>query len=421
METAAGRVLKHLAEQLTEVAEVFAAAGHELFFVGGIVRDALMGEATQGDVDLTTNARPAEIKMLLEPLATVTWNQGEKFGTIGGKVGGFDVEVTTYRGENYQENSRNPEVHFGDSLEEDLKRRDFSINAMAVSVETLELVDPFHGLEDLRSATLRTPFDPLVSFTDDPLRVLRAARFAARMNLAIDPALADAAAQSSSRLSVVATERIAGELLKLLATEDPTMGLQFLLEVGAWRKIFGWEWNQEQLKTLCGSLGELDASQRLVAALYFSPDHEQSLQRLSLSSSESRHARTVLRSIQLLRDRTADKPLLRSLLVSSSKGRKAGSAIESSMLSAIGVGLALNLSARRFSRARDLLSEMKSDNELDNLTPPISGTELITRFQLQEGPEVGRLLGLVQTQIIDKGPLPVSEVWQYLDDELNNN
>src|SRR5919202_3278954 len=160
---------------LVRLGEAFRRAGHELYLVGGFVRDALEGNAGQ-DVDATTGARPAQIKKLLRPVAEYLWTVGERFGTIGARVGPYDVEVTTYRSDLYAQGSRHPEVRFGDSLMEDLSRRDFTINAIAADAGTGEIRDPFDGRWDLESGVIRPVGDPLARMRDDPLRMLRAVR-----------------------------------------------------------------------------------------------------------------------------------------------------------------------------------------------------------------------------------------------------
>jgi poly(A) polymerase len=238
--------LAALGEWAHPVAEAFAQAGFSLYAVGGSVRDAFLGETKDDfEIDFTTNARPDDIAALMKPLCTGLWEQGRSFGTIGGllKANGLKAEITTFRSEAYVDHSRKPAVAWGDSLESDLSRRDFTINAMAIDVIALQrmaegqdavdfLVDPFYGRVDLLARRLRAPIDPLVLFADDPLRLLRAARFAARLDLAIDPELEAAAAAMAPKLSIVSAERIQGELDLLMVTKKPSIGLDFLVRTG---------------------------------------------------------------------------------------------------------------------------------------------------------------------------------------------
>jgi poly(A) polymerase len=230
--------------------ERFAAAGHRLFVVGGAVRDLVAGKAGDAlphadggedadgpprpDVDLTTDAEPERIKAVVGPVADAIWTQGERFGTIGCSVGGTLYEITTHRAEAYRPDSRKPEVVFSTEVEADLSRRDFTVNAMALEVTTSEpvLIDPFDGVDDLLAGRLRTPLDPETSFTDDPLRMLRAARFIAGYGLQPDPELVAAVRSGADRLDIVSAERIRDELCKLVMVEDPSAGLWFVADTG---------------------------------------------------------------------------------------------------------------------------------------------------------------------------------------------
>ena len=227
-------VAPELVEEVRPLASRFHDAGFQLYLVGGIVRDQLLGRTLDdgADIDLTTDARPSEIKRLVAPLAEAVWTQGERFGTIGCHIGGRAYEITTHRGESYDPQSRKPEVQFGDVIDEDLARRDFTVNAMAVALPDGVLIDPFGGAADLDGGRLRTPLAPEVSFSDDPLRMLRAARFLAGYELAPDAALVAAVAAFAPRLSIVSVERRRDELDKMLAVADPRAGLQFFLDHG---------------------------------------------------------------------------------------------------------------------------------------------------------------------------------------------
>ena len=211
--------------------EAFQAAGFELAVVGGPVRDALLGRETH-DLDFTTNAQPDEILAIVKPLASAHWDIGRAFGTIGARVQGEQVEITTYRADSYDGLTRKPVVEFGDSIDGDLLRRDFTVNAMALSVPETKLVDPTGGVEDLVAGILRTPIDPAVSFGDDPLRMLRAARFSSQLEFAIDDATFAAIEQLRETLSIVSPERVQSELIRLMSTADPVRGLRVLVDSG---------------------------------------------------------------------------------------------------------------------------------------------------------------------------------------------
>ena len=225
--------LRPLVAETAELASRFDTAGHRLYLVGGVVRDAVLGRLRDdGDLDFTTDALPDDTERLVADLADAVWTQGRRFGTIGMRVAGRTIEITTHRAEAYHADSRHPDVVFADAIEADLSRRDFTVNAMAIRLPDLTLVDPFDGVGDLGAYRLRTPLAPEQSFSDDPLRMLRAARFMAGYGLAPDQALFDAVVALRSRLDIVSDERIRDELDKLLAVEDPTEGLWFLVNTG---------------------------------------------------------------------------------------------------------------------------------------------------------------------------------------------
>ncbi len=211
----------------------FTAAGHDLHLVGGSVRDLLIGRGgTSPDLDFTTNARPEQVLAVARGLGAEPWDVGIAFGTVGLQLGGVACEVTTYRSEVYEPDSRNPTVRFGDSLTGDLLRRDFTVNAMAVSVPGLVFADPYGGLADLASGRLRTPAPATESFSDDPLRMLRAARFAAQLGLQPDDGVLAAMSALADRLGIVAPERVRDELVKTMCAEDPVAGLELLVDTG---------------------------------------------------------------------------------------------------------------------------------------------------------------------------------------------
>jgi poly(A) polymerase len=211
--------------------ELFAAAGHDLALVGGSVRDALLGRLGD-DLDFTTDARPEQIIRIVKPWAEAVWDVGIAFGTVGCQKDGLKLEITTYRSEAYDRDSRKPVVDYGDSLEGDLLRRDFTVNAMAVRLPGIVFVDPFHGFEDLARKVLRTPGTPQDSFGDDPLRMLRAARFAAQLGFEVAPEVEAAMRAMAGRLEIVSVERISAEFAKLLLGADPRRGLGLLVDTG---------------------------------------------------------------------------------------------------------------------------------------------------------------------------------------------
>ena len=218
--------------EVRPLADRFADAGFRTYLVGGTVRDLLLGRAIDGDFDLTTDARPDDIERLVTGWADAVWTTGKRFGTIGCQKAGREYEITTHRAEAYAPDSRKPDVRFADEIDADLSRRDFTVNAMALALPEPVLIDPFDGAADLAAKRLRTPLSPDESFTDDPLRMLRAARFMSAYDLEPDDALVDAVGRLHDRLEIVSAERIRVELDKLLVSHDPARGLWFLVGTG---------------------------------------------------------------------------------------------------------------------------------------------------------------------------------------------
>jgi poly(A) polymerase len=216
---------------VSRLANAFAAAGHELALVGGPVRDAFLDRVTN-DLDFTTDADPDEILTIVKPIAEAHWDIGRAFGTIGAIIAGETVEITTYRADSYDGESRKPDVVFGESLEDDLLRRDFTVNSLALRLPQMTLVDPSGGIDDLLVGRLRTPAAPEVSFADDPLRMMRAARFTSQLGFTLDADTAAAMLSMAERIRNISAERVREELVKLLVSDRPRRGLELLVESG---------------------------------------------------------------------------------------------------------------------------------------------------------------------------------------------
>ncbi|MEV6860684.1 CCA tRNA nucleotidyltransferase [Streptosporangium subroseum] len=224
-------LFRKIASVADELGELFAARGYQIALVGGSVRDVFLGRIGN-DLDLTTDARPETVLELIRDWADSIWTIGIDFGTVGVRKGGWLLEITTYRSESYDPKSRKPDVVYGDTLEGDLARRDFAVNAMALRLPSREFVDPHGGLDDLHAKVLRTPGPPERSFDDDPLRMLRAARFASQLGFAVDPAAFAAMTAMDERIEIVSAERIREELDKLICGDHPREGLRILVESG---------------------------------------------------------------------------------------------------------------------------------------------------------------------------------------------
>lgn len=214
-----------------DLARRFQEAGFSLALVGGSVRDALLGRLGN-DLDFTTDARPDDVLKIVRPWADAVWEVGIAFGTVGAQKDGFQIEVTTYRSESYDRTSRKPEVSYGDSIDEDLVRRDFTVNAMALALPERTFIDPHGGREDLAARVLRTPGTPESSFSDDPLRMMRAARFAAQLDFEVAPEVVTAMREMADRIGIVSAERVRDELNKLIVSAHPRKGLTLLVESG---------------------------------------------------------------------------------------------------------------------------------------------------------------------------------------------
>ena len=217
----------------TDLAKQFKAAGFKLALVGGPVRDAILGRLGN-DLDFTTDALPKQSEKILEKWADSVWDIGAAFGTVAGKKGEITVEITTYRSESYDSSSRKPDVEFGKSIEADLARRDFTINAMALELTTDQptFIDLFNGVTDLQNKLIKTPGKPEDSFTDDPLRMMRAARFMSQLNFKVDPAIITAIKDMSARLEIISAERIRDEFTKIILSPSPRIGITLLVETG---------------------------------------------------------------------------------------------------------------------------------------------------------------------------------------------
>ena len=225
--------LTERAPESTKLATAFKAAGFKLALVGGPVRDAILGRLGN-DLDFTTDAKPAQTKKILENWADSVWEIGAEFGTIAARKGEIEVEITTYRSERYDPDSRKPDVQFGESIEADLKRRDFTINAMALELTTepATFIDLFNGIVDLQNKIIKTPGKAEDSFSDDPLRMMRAARFMSQLNFAVDPAVIVAIKNMADRLRIISAERIRDEFTKILMSANPRLGITLLVETG---------------------------------------------------------------------------------------------------------------------------------------------------------------------------------------------
>ncbi|QDZ16875.1 CCA tRNA nucleotidyltransferase [Humibacter ginsenosidimutans] len=453
--------LRDMAESpvVSRLAAAFADAGHELALVGGPVRDALLGREVH-DLDFTTDALPDRTIEIVKPLADAWWDIGRQFGTIGARLGAETVEITTYRADSYDGATRKPEVQFGDTLEGDLIRRDFTVNALALRVPQIVLVDPAKGVDDLLARVLRTPISPEVSFGDDPLRMLRAARFASQLGFAVSDDTVAAMREMADRIEIVSAERIRDELVKLLSCDDPAPGLELLVETGLADRF----------------LPELPALRLEIDEHHHHKDvyrHTLTVVEQAIGYEQERHPGeapdVVLRLAALLHD--IGKPATRRLeaggvvsfhhhdVVGAKLARKRLKALRFSgdVVDAVSRLIELHLrffgysdgawtdsAVRRYVRdAGDQLerlheltradvttrnrrkadrlgfayddleariAQLKEQEELDAVRPDLDGTAVMRILGLRPGPEVGRAMKFLLDLRLDEGPLAADEV-----------
>jgi poly(A) polymerase len=419
------------------------------------VRDALVGDVDLDsiDLDLTTDARPEEILALLRGVADKVWEQGKAFGTIGARVHGRAFEITTHRAEVYRSDSRKPTVTYGDDIEVDLSRRDFTINAMALDLESLQLVDPYGGAVDLAQRRLATPLDPEVSFGDDPLRMLRAARFIARFELEPDEALVVAARELAARLEVVSSERIRDELDKMLVVAQPSVALWFAVRTGLSTQFLpeldALALEQDPIHrhkdVLAHTLAVVDktSADRLLrlAALFhdvgkpktraFGPDgvsfHHHEVVGARMTKARMNELRyptddidTVSRLVELhLRFHTykmgwTDRAVRRYV-------RDAGE-----HLARLNELTRCDCTTRNAKRAQELgarmdelearITDLAAREELDAMRPELDGVEVMARLGIPPGRDVGQALAFLLDLRLDEGILGIDEAGRRLDE-----
>ena len=399
-----------LRDAVVPVSERFAAAGHRLYLVGGLVRDSLMGLAPTTDHDLTTDATPDQVRRLVEGVADAVWLQGERFGTVGIRVGDLIMEITTHRAESYVGDSRKPVVRFSTDLHEDLGRRDFTVNAMAVDVVDGKLHDPFDGRADLAAGILRTPLSPEESFGDDPLRMLRAARFHAGYDLAPVDGIVEAARSLADRIGIVSGERIRGELFRLLEVVDPTLGFSFLEDVDlAWRVL--------------PELARLDGDARSSALARVAATAADPVLRLAVIAWSTGG---LAESTVALRLSGADAGRIAGLVDGADRIRIGGAAGRSwsdesvrRLAAASGPILdrVVDFAGSVGVPAGDLpvaLGRLRAAGELDDLGPALGGDEVMALLGLEAGREVGEALGWLAELRLGEGRMDPGDVAERL-------
>ena len=382
--------------------QLFDAAGHRLFLVGGVVREAVAGRFLAGaDLDCTTDAHPATVRLIIGRAATSVWTQGERFGTIGCVVDGRAFEITTHRAEHYEMHSRKPVVAFGDDVIQDLARRDFTVNAMAVDTADGTLLDPYGGRDDLAARVLRTPLDPTVSFGDDPLRMLRAARFIASHGLAPDGALVGAVQAMADRLDIVAVERVRDEFEKLLLLDDPSEGFRFLFHTGLIERVI--------VDLTCDDPA---AMARITAAVAAEPASRWASLFVRDSADTTAARLRRLRCSNALVSSAVALIAARALLAETGSSRSdvrrfvhaCRVPVDAALAFAEAVATASGESKDRLLDFASTLAELRRVEDVDNFALPVDGHEVMAALGLDPGPEVGRALDFVRERAFEHGP-----------------
>ncbi len=412
MRTAAPDALSTALSAASGLTQLFDTAGHRLYLVGGVVREAVAGRFLAGaDLDCTTDARPETVRRIVSGVATSLWTQGERFGTIGCVVDGQAFEITTHRAERYDEHSRKPIVAFGYDVEEDLARRDFTVNAMAVDTADGTLLDPHGGRDDLTAGVLRTPLDPEVSFGEDPLRMLRAARFIASHGLVPDDALVHAVRTMGDRLGIVAVERVRDEFEKLLLLDDPSEGFRFLSRTDLIQRVLGdlAGRNHAELGRIAAVVAVEPAPRW--ASLFVRDSAETAaacLRGLRCSAAlVSAASGLVAARIQLAKTGSSPAEVRRFVYACPTSA-------DAALAFALSVAVATGEPAGRLHSFAEKLAELRQTEDVDDPELPVNGEEVMAVLGLAPGPEVGRALAFLRQRTFEKGPISKAEAAEAL-------
>lgn len=449
--------LAPLLDEVAPLAQRFTRAGHRIYLVGGSVRDAILGRALDGlDLDFTTDARPDDIERVVAPWADAVWTQGKRFGTIGALHQGRRYEITTHRADAYSPDSRKPDVAFADAVEADLSRRDFTVNAMALSLPDAALIDPHGGIADLAAKRLRTPLGPEESFTDDPLRMLRAARFIAGLGLEPDGDVVKAVATMRDRLAIVSAERVRDELDKLLVVPQPGAGLWFLVHTGLAEEFLpelpALALEQDPIHhhkdVLAHTVAVVEKTRpdkvlRLAALLHdigkprtrtFGPEgvsfHHHEVVGARMAEARMRELRYPADEIAAVR-RLVELHL-RFHGYSEDDGGWTDSAVRryardaGPLLDRLNELTRCDCTTRNQARARALsrrmdqlearIAKLREQEELDALRPDLDGNQIMEHLALPPGPLVGEARQFLLDLRLDEGPLGEAEAYRRLDE-----
>ena len=450
--------LRPLVDATADLSDRFRSAGHTLFLVGGSVRDAIVADhtatatATTDDLDFTTDARPDDIEAVLRGWADSVWTQGKRFGTIACLKDGQKYEITTHRAEAYDPDSRKPDVAFGDDIEDDLARRDFTVNAMALRLPELELIDPYGGLVDLAERRLRTPLDADVSFADDPLRMLRAARFMAKLDLEPTEEVVAAVQAGHHRLSIVSAERIRDELDKIMVVPVPSTALWFVVRTGLADEFLpelpGLALEQDPIHrhkdVLAHTLAVVDKTSpdRLLRLAALFHDVGKPRTRAFVDGGVTFHHHEVVGARMTRKRMTAlrypnDEVELVTELVNlhlrfhtyrlgwTDRAVRRYVRDAGPLLDRLNELTRCDCTTRNASKARALdrrmdelearIATLREQEELDAIRPDLDGAQVMTHLGIPPGRDVGQALAFLLDLRMDEGPLGEEEAFRRLD------
>lgn len=445
--------LRPLAVETAPLSALFEKAGFSLYLVGGIVRDAVLNRLKpEGDLDFTTDALPDEIEKIVAGWADAVWTQGKRFGTIGARKGDRSYEITTHRGEAYSPDSRKPDVQFSKDIEADLSRRDFTVNAMALRLPEMQMVDPYGGLADLAASQLRTPLSPQQSFSDDPLRMLRAARFIAGFDLVPDVELVLAVEQLKDRLGIVSAERIRDELDKLLVVPEPGKGLWFLSKTKLSDEFFpelnGLALEQDPIHrhkdVLAHTIAVVEKAtpERILRLACLFHDIGKPRTRAITPNGVSFHhhevvgARMTRERMRALKYSNEDIEAVSQLVFLHLRFHTyamgwTDSAIRryvrdaGPLLDRLNELTRCDCTTRNKRRAEELsrrmdelemkIAELRKREELDAIRPDLDGDAIMAHLGIRPGPEVGKALAYLLQIRLDEGPLDEADAYKRLD------
>ncbi len=389
-----------LVHRVGTLSERFVAAGWGFFVVGGVVRDLFLGKRS-GDIDITTDAHPGETASILGDWGEAVWDQGARFGTIGARRGDIVVEVTTHRSEQYEQTSRKPQVKFSSEIEDDLARRDFTVNSMAIEFPSWRLVDPFNGREHLEKGVLSTPLGPRTAFSEDPLRMLRAARFTAGYGLTPDEEVEEAITDIAERLAIVSKERINDEMSKFLVVDKPGAGVSLLQRTGLMKQIFPKASNFEVIRPDVLDLVQPDLVTRWASLLWPVAGNAELVRSLL---SDLRVSKSISSQVAGIVD--ASQRLTQAVDVSPSSIRRALHAIRPNTASAVAL-----LEAYGQAPSDEVLVAMhrlEAEEGTQRFEVPLDGFE-VAELIGKEGPDVGTTLSRLMDHRLDSGPLSKEE------------